>query len=82
MTQKDLVINHLEEHGSISREYAWREYRIKRLGAVIHDLKELGYIFDTIESDDDFEYRLREDNEVLPQKVAVKSKKKYKFGGF
>lgn len=82
MSQKDLVISHLAEYGSISREYAWKEYGIKRLGAVIHDLKELGYVFDTVELESDFEYRLRDDYEVQPREVAVKSRKRYSFKGF
>lgn len=82
MSQKDLVKEHFSELKRLTREYAWNVYGIKRLGAIIHELKSEGYVFDTVDEDEDFAYILREEGEVLPQKVAVKSKKKYKFGGF
>ena len=84
MSQIDIVIEHLSDHGSISREYAWSEYKIKRLGAVIHTLKERGYLFNTIETDTDYKYILTDEGDLTQPKVEHKSivKKKYKFGGF
>ena len=39
MTQKELVINQLEEVGYVSRNWALRNY-ISRLGAIMYELKD------------------------------------------
>ena len=84
MSQIDTVIEHLSDHGSISREYAWSEYKIKRLGAVIHALRERGYIFNTKETEIDYVYILTDEGDLTQPKIEHKSvvKKKYKFMGF
>ncbi len=41
-TQKDLVMKHLINHGSISSWEAIQKYRITRLGAIIFTLKQEG----------------------------------------
>lgn len=83
MTQIDTVIEHLSDHGSISREYAWSEYKIKRLGAVIHELKERGYLFNTRETNTDYIYTLTDEGTTVPKEERKSVvKKKYKFMGF
>jgi len=83
MTQIDTVIEHLSDHGSISREYAWTEYKIKRLGAVIHELKERGYLFNTRETNTDYIYTLTDEGTIVTEEERKSVvKKKYKFMGF
>ena len=84
MTQIDIVVEHLSDHGSISREYAWSEYKIKRLGAVIHELKERGYLFNTRETNTDYIYTMTDEGDLVQPKAERKSKvkKQYKFMGF
>jgi predicted transcriptional regulator len=83
MTQIEQVIEHLEDYGSISREYAWSEYKIKRLGAVIHELKERGYLFNTRETNTDYIYTLTDEGAIVPKEERKSVvKKKYKFMGF
>lgn len=43
MTQKEMVLRHMKEMGSISSFEAFAEYGITRLAARIHDLREDGY---------------------------------------
>lgn len=43
MTQKDKVLQHLQEHGSITPLEALKEYDCMRLGARIYDLKRAGH---------------------------------------
>lgn len=43
MNQKDLVLRHLQDFGSITSMDAFNDYGITRLSAVIFDLRELGY---------------------------------------
>lgn len=43
MTQKETVLKHLQEHGSITDLTAYRLYAIRRLGARIWDLRDEGY---------------------------------------
>lgn len=43
MTQCEMVLNHLQTHGSITPLDAEKEYGIMRLGARIYDLKRQGY---------------------------------------
>lgn len=43
MTQKEMVLRHMREMGSISSFEAFSEYGITRLAARIHDLREDGY---------------------------------------
>ena len=48
ITQKERVLNYIKEFGSISSMEAFQDLGVTRLSAVIFDLKELGYEFDTI----------------------------------
>lgn len=43
MTQKDLILQHLQEHGKITDLEAYKLYAIRRLGARIWDLRADGY---------------------------------------
>lgn len=43
MTQKELVLRHLQDFGSITSMDAFNDYGITRLSAVIFDLRALGY---------------------------------------
>lgn len=43
LTQCNLILSHLREHGSITPLEAMREYGIMRLGARVWDLKKQGY---------------------------------------
>lgn len=45
MTQHEMILNHIEEYGSISSLEAMKEYGIMRLASRIHDLKKQGYVF-------------------------------------
>ncbi len=47
LTQKEKVIRHLTESGNITPLDAFREYGIMRLSAIIFNLKEEGFIFET-----------------------------------
>lgn len=47
MAQKQRVLDYIKEFGSISSLEAFQDLGITRLSAVIFDLKELGYEFDT-----------------------------------
>lgn len=47
MTQKQRVLDYIEEFGSISSLEAFADLGITRLSAVIFDLKEEGYRFKT-----------------------------------
>lgn len=43
MTQKQTILEHLKQHGSITDLEAYRKYAIRRLGARIYDLRDEGY---------------------------------------
>lgn len=43
MTQKEMILQHLKRHGSITPKDAIDNYGIMRLGARIYDLKSEGY---------------------------------------
>lgn len=43
MTQKDLILQHLQEHGKITDLEAYKLYAIRRLGARIWDLRADGH---------------------------------------
>ena len=47
MTQNERVLNHLQNHGSISPKEAMEAYGIMRLGARIYDLKKEGHAIQT-----------------------------------
>lgn len=47
MAQKQRVLDYIREFGSISSLEAFRDLGVTRLSAVIFDLKEAGYEFDT-----------------------------------
>ena len=43
MTQKEQILEHLKEHGTITDLEAYKKYAIRRLGARIWDLRSEGY---------------------------------------
>ena len=43
MTQRDFILGHLKDYGSIEPLTALREYGVYRLSAVIYDLRHEGY---------------------------------------
>jgi hypothetical protein len=45
MTQKEKVIQQLESYGAVENVWAVHNY-ILRLGAIIHELKQEGWVFD------------------------------------
>lgn len=47
MTQTDMILMHLREHGSITPLDAMQEYGCMRLGARIWDLRDKGYKIET-----------------------------------
>jgi len=47
MTQKELVLKHLQKYGKITDLEAYRNYAIRRLGARIWDLRNDGYAIKT-----------------------------------
>ena len=48
MTQKERVLRHLQDYGSITSMEAFSEYGITRLSAVIFDLRSQGHSIETI----------------------------------
>ena len=56
-TQRQLVIQHLKENGSISRNYCLQHY-VSRLGAIVCLLKSEGYDFETKDVGGDYVYTL------------------------
>ena len=46
-TQKEKVVRHLLDSGNITPLDAFRDYGIMRLSAIIFNLKEEGFIFET-----------------------------------
>lgn len=49
MTQKEMIRKHLLQFGSITPEQARTEYACARLSARISELREDGYIIETVE---------------------------------
>lgn len=47
MIQRDMILNHLKKHGSITPVEAMNDYGCMRLGARIWDLRDLGYDIET-----------------------------------
>lgn len=43
MTKTQMILNHMQTHGSITPKEALTDYGIMRLGARIWDLKHMGY---------------------------------------
>ena len=43
MNQNQKILNHLKEHKKITSYEAFKKYRITRLSARIHDLREQGH---------------------------------------
>ena len=85
MSQIQIVRELLDEDGEVSREQAWK-LGIKRLGAIIHTLRD-EYDILTIEREDDTHYLVRGFNEQSvyqedKPKQPTRKKKAYKFGGF
>jgi hypothetical protein len=46
ITQKEMILRHLQDYGSISSWEAIREYGVTRISAVIFNLKEDGCYFE------------------------------------
>ena len=42
-TDRDLILMHMKKYGSITQEDADEEYGIKRLAAMINELRNMGY---------------------------------------
>lgn len=59
-TQKDVVLKHLKQWGTINCLEAITQYRILRLAAVIHDLRNCGYDIKSVglEGDRFVEYQM------------------------
>lgn len=49
LTQEQRVLNHMREHGSITRISAMLEVSVSNLTAVISDLRKKGYEIETID---------------------------------
>lgn len=47
MSQKQRVLEHLQENGSITSMEAFRKLHVTRLSAVVFDLKKAGHKFET-----------------------------------
>ena len=47
MTQKDMVLNHIETYGTITPLEALTRYGIMRLAAVVYDLRNEGFVIGT-----------------------------------
>lgn len=47
-TQCELIIRHIDEHGSITRKQAMRYYGIGNLPARINELRNAGYDIETV----------------------------------
>lgn len=58
MSQREQVIQKLKNDGMVSRNWALKRY-ISRLGALIFDLKEEGWEFDTKRRGGDYIYELK-----------------------
>ena len=43
MTQNEMILQHLEQNGSITPQEAMSKYRCMRLGARVYDLKRMGH---------------------------------------
>lgn len=43
MTQTEVVLNHLHTYGELHNVTAITEYKILRLAAIVHNLRQLGY---------------------------------------
>lgn len=70
MTQKDMVISHLLEHGSITSLDAIQEYGITRLADVIYKLKKDKWPIITLDevSKNRYGKEVRYGRYILPQK--------------
>lgn len=49
ITQEDLILAHMREHGSITSMTAFEKYQITRLAVGIHSLRKKGYSIDTLD---------------------------------
>lgn len=49
MTQCEMVLNHMKTFGSITDAEAYEVYGIRRLGARVYDLRQLGIPIDSVE---------------------------------
>lgn len=48
MTQAEMVLNHLQEGGTITPVTAFTEYGVLRLSAIIYNLRHSGYNISTL----------------------------------
>ncbi len=54
-TQKQIVEKQLKEYGEVSRNFCLKNY-ISRLSAIIQDLEEDGWEFETVRDNGDYKY--------------------------
>ena len=66
-SQKQIVLKHMRETGSVSRNWALQNY-ISRLSAIMLDLKNEGVNFETRQDGGDYVYSLLD----KPQKVVYR----------
>lgn len=48
MTQNEVILRHLEQHGKITSIVAMHKYRIMRLASRINDLRRNGYRIESV----------------------------------
>ena len=48
MTQNEVILRHLEQHGKITSIVAMHKYRIMRLASRINDLRKKGYRIESV----------------------------------
>ena len=48
MTQNDIILRHLQEHGKITAIVAVSKYRVMRLASRINDLRRMGYRIESV----------------------------------
>lgn len=61
LSQEKIVLEQLDKFGEISRNWCLRNY-ISRLSAIILDLKEKGFRFETERRGGDYVYKVVRDN--------------------
>jgi len=71
-SQKQKVVEQLEEFGYVSRNWALSQY-CSRLGAIICDLKKEGYVFDSKNEGGDYRYYLKEIGKASEKTVSGQS---------
>lgn len=48
MTQKEMILQYINDFGSITSMQAYSDLGVTQLGARVKELKELGYTFETV----------------------------------